>query len=165
MKDRRICAILAVLGFATLPSSTAVAAPPGLSVSSEAERREISEFTARFLSAFENLDLPAFMRCFASDATVFFPVPEPPERVVGREAIQDRFQRVFNGIRQSAASGPPYHRLVPEKTQIQILGPTAALVSFELHNTERIARRTLVLQKSQGQWLIEHLHASNVSSQ
>jgi hypothetical protein len=38
-----------------------------------------------------------------------------------------------------------------------------AVVSFQLRNAERIARRTLVLTKMNGQWLIIHLHASNTS--
>jgi len=38
----------------------------------------------------------------------------------------------------------------------------AQIVSFTLRNAERIARRTLVFKKVGGDWLIVHLHASNV---
>lgn len=158
-------AILLAVACMSFIAQTTLAEPANTVSSIDAERNEIDAFTARFLQAFENLDLPAFMACFADTATVFFPVPEPPERFAGKAAIQQRFQRVFAGIRSGAASGPPYHHLVPENTQVQILSAAEALVTFELKNTERIGRRTLVLKKSHGQWLIVHLHASNVPIQ
>jgi ketosteroid isomerase-like protein len=102
-----------------------------------------------------------FIACFADDATVFFPMPEPPERVQGKQAIQRRFEHVFASIRGTAKSGPPFHYLVPEDLSIQLISGHSAVVSFQLRNEERIARRTLVLTKMNGQWLIIHLHASN----
>ena len=42
------------------------------------------EFAASFLRAFEDLDMPRFIECFAQDATVFFPTLEPPMRYDGR---------------------------------------------------------------------------------
>ena len=122
---------------------------------------EIQAFVSQFLSAFENLDMPAFSACFSDEATVFFPSPEPPFRVIGRSAVQRQFEHVFAGIRKSAASGPPYHRLDPHDVLIQALDLKTAIVSFHLINAERTARRTLVLVKSQGNWRILHLHASN----
>jgi hypothetical protein len=133
--------------------------PPSVPI--ESQRHAVEEFIARFLSSFENLDMPVFIRCFADDATVFFPSPEPPERFNGRLAIRNHFQQVFDAIRKSASSGPPYHRLVPVDLEVQLLGVDAALVSFDLRNTERLARRTLVLKRVHGAWLIAHLHASN----
>jgi hypothetical protein len=43
------------------------------------------------------------------------------------------------------------------------LSGDTAVVSFHLRNSERIARRTLVMKKARGAWLIAHLHASNFS--
>jgi hypothetical protein len=43
---------------------------------------------------------------------------------------------------------------------VQLLGAETAVVSFHLHNSERTARRTLVMHKVRGKWLIAHLHAS-----
>lgn len=126
------------------------------------DRAAIEAFAREFLRAFENLDIQRFIACFADDATVFFPVPEPPERVTGKEAIQQRFERVFASIRSTAKSGPPFQHLVPEDLSIQLMPGQTAVVSFHLRNEERIARRTLVLTKMNGQWLILHLHASNV---
>ena len=127
------------------------------------DQQEIEQATAHFLTSFENLDMPAFIACFTDDATVFFPAPEPPERVTGMAAIRSRFQLVFDAIRKGASGGPPYHRLEPQDLQIQSLGADTAVVSFHLRNSERIARRTLVMKKVRGTWLIAHLHASSFS--
>jgi len=127
------------------------------------DQQEIEQATTHFLTSFENLDMPAFLACFADDATAFFPAPEPPERVTGKAAIRSRFQLVFDAIRKGASAGPPYHRLEPQDLQIQSLSAETAVVSFHLRNSERIARRTLVIKKVHGTWLIAHLHASNLS--
>ena len=118
----------------------------------------------RFVDAAASRDFDAIAECFSEDATVFFPIPEPPGRFDGREAIQRHFQQVFAGIRQSSASStPPFHHLLPEQLQVQLVGDTAAVVTFQMTSAERVARRTLVLQKRGDRWLIVHLHASNVA--
>jgi ketosteroid isomerase-like protein len=127
-----------------------------------ADRTAVEAFTRKFLSAFENLDMKQFIACFANDATVFFPMPESPERVEGKQAIEQRFEHVFASIRNSAKSGPPFQRLTPQQLSIQLMPGQTAIVSFHLQNEQRIARRTLVLINKNGQWLILHLHASNV---
>ena len=126
------------------------------------DRAAIEAFTRKFLRAFEDLDMKQFIACFADDATVFFPTPEPPERVEGKQAVQQRFEHVFASIRSTAKSGPPFHRLTPEDLAIQLIPGKTAVVSFHLRNEERIGRRTLVLTHTNGRWLILHLHASNV---
>jgi len=120
-------------------------------------------FAQHFLRVFENLDLAAFLHCFADDATVFFPAPEPASRFAGRQAIGERFERVFEGIRAGAASGPPWHRLDAEELAVQLLSPDAAVVTFHLRNEVRIARRSLVLRRTDAGWRIAHLHASNAA--
>jgi ketosteroid isomerase-like protein len=138
-------------------SSLASATEPNES----AKRAAIETFTRKFLRAFEDLDIQRFISCFADNATAFFPVPEPPERVDGKQAIQQRFEQVFASIRSTAKSGPPFHHLAPENVAIQMMPGQTAVVSFQLRNQERISRRTLVLINTNGQWLILHLHASN----
>jgi ketosteroid isomerase-like protein len=138
-------------------SQLACAAEPNES----GDRAAIETFTRKFLRAFENLDMQQFIACFADNATAFFPTPEPPERVDGKPAIQHRFEQVFASIRNTAKSGPPFHHLVPEDLAIQMMPGQTAIVSFHLRNSKRIARRTLVLINTNGQWLIVHLHASN----
>ena len=150
--------IVLAIAFLTAASPLACATEPN----ETEDRAAIKAFTREFLRAFENLDMQQFIACFADDATVFFPMPEPPERVQGKQAIQQRFERVFASIRGSAKSGPPFHHLAPEDLSIQLMPGETAVVSFHLRNEERIARRTFVLTKTNGKWLIVHLHASNV---
>jgi uncharacterized protein (TIGR02246 family) len=154
----KIC-IVTVLVFVAASAPFTVATEPA---NQSADRTAIEAFTRKFLRAFEDLDMKQFIACFADDATVFFPMPEPPERVRGKQAIQQRFERVFASIRGSAKSGPPFHHLAPEDLSIQLMPGGTAVVSFHLRNEERIARRTFVLTKTNGKWLIVHLHASNV---
>ena len=147
--------------FCLLPSNATLSA-----YSSPApERDEVQAVVRHFLVSFENLDIDAFMASFAHDATVFFPTPEPPDRFDGKNAIRDHFLKVFAAIRSSSkASAPPYHRLEPEQLEVQIPAPGSAVVTFHLRNSERTARRTLVLAKVAGHWLIVHLHASNLAA-
>lgn len=127
------------------------------------DERTVRDFSVQFLRAFENLDMPSFIACFADDAMVFFPTPYPPLRIEGKAAIQAQFQEVFAAIRADTASGPPYHTLQPENLVVQVLGADAAVVSFHLRNETRVARRSLVLRKAGADWRIVHLHASNVA--
>jgi ketosteroid isomerase-like protein len=136
-------------------------APPADPIQT-ADRRGIEEDTHAFLQAFENLDMARFIAHFADDASAFFPSPEPPSRVDGKSAIQRRFELVFQGIRaHSSRAHAPFHRLEPHGMTIQLLASDVAVVSFQLENTERVGRRTLVLKKRENRWLIAHLHASN----
>ena len=128
------------------------------------QEQEIREAVDRFIRAFENLDMPSFINCFANDATVFFPIPEPPRRFDGKGAIQAHFEQVFLAIRQSSRSPkPPFQRLVPENLKVQSVDDATAVVTFQMANAERIARRTLVFSKRGGSWIIVHLHASNIA--
>jgi ketosteroid isomerase-like protein len=115
-----------------------------------------------FLTAFENLDWETFRSSFADDACVFFPSATTPDVFCGRSAVEARFRIEFASIREAASSGPPYMQLHPDSLKIQVLDRGTALVTFELHNIIRIARRSLVFAKRQRAWRIIHLHASNV---
>ncbi len=150
------CIVLAT-AFLTAASPLARVTEPNES----GNRAAIEAFTRKFLRAFEDLDMPPFIACFADNATAFFPLPEPPERVEGKQAIQKRFEQVFASIRSTGKSGPPFHHLAPEDLAIQMMPGQTAVLSFHLRNSERIARRTLVLTNTNGRWLILHLHASN----
>ena len=97
------------------------------------QKREIRAAVERFLHAFENLDMHSFIHCFADDATVFFPSPEPPTRFDGIRAIQGHFEQVFAAIhRSSNSSNPPFHRLVPANLEVHLLGNRSAVVTFEM---------------------------------
>jgi ketosteroid isomerase-like protein len=145
--------ILALVFWLIASSSQALAA--------STTEKSVKTFTFNFLRAFEDLDMPRFIDCFTAEATMFFPSPEPSNRFDGKPAIQAHFEQVFAGIRAGATSGPPYHHLVAEDLTVQSLGTSGAVVSFHLRSAERIARRTLVLTRENGNWRIAHLHASN----
>jgi ketosteroid isomerase-like protein len=130
---------------------------------SDASAASAEEFARHFLRTFENLDMPSFVACFADDASVFFPLPEPPQRFDGKTAIREHFQQVFDAIRAGAKSGPPYHELHAEDLAVRRIGAAAAVITFHLRSAQRIARRTLVLGFERG-WRIVHLHASNVAN-
>jgi SnoaL-like protein len=117
----------------------------------------------RFLTAFENLDWGPFRAAFSDSATVFQPVPEMAERVTGPRGIDSTFRAVFAAIRAHAAGGPPYQRLVPTDLWIQPLSPGLVLVTFQLRNAERLARRTVLFRHEKAGWRILHLHASNIT--
>jgi ketosteroid isomerase-like protein len=121
-------------------------------------RRALSEF----LLAFENLEWDRFRSHFSSDVCVFFPSASTPEEFCGRVAVEKRFQQEFDSIRREAGSGPPFMHLHPDSLKIVMLGRSAALVSFELHNALRVGRRTILFRREAGAWRIVHLHASNV---
>jgi ketosteroid isomerase-like protein len=116
----------------------------------------------RFLRAFENLDWETFRMSFADDATVFFPIPEPPERATGRPAIEAQFRGVFDHIRRANPGGPPFQSLVPEDLRIERIGRDAVLVTWHFRNAARLARRTILMRRDTVGWRIVHLHASNV---
>lgn len=151
---RRALLLLPWTWFAAAPECGAV---PTL----RPEEPAVQTFVLHFLRAFEDLDMPRFIDCFADDATAFFPAPEPASRVDGKAAIRARFETVFASIGTGASGGPPYHRLVPENLAFQLLGHDAAVATFHLRNAQRIARRTLVLRRHGQRWQIVHLHASN----
>ncbi len=123
---------------------------------------EVERAVKEFLNAFERLDWQKFTAAFEDGATVFFPVPEPPNRFTGRSEFEPQFQKVFAAIRASNPGGPPYHQLKPEDLTVEVLADDVALASFHLRNDQRTARRTLVLVRTDNKWLIHHLHASNV---
>lgn len=127
----------------------------------DATEKSARAFATTFLRAFENLDMATFIACFATDATVFLPDPDPPMRYDGQGAIRDYFQSVFDEIRGDSMAGPPYHRLNPELLRVQVLDDDAAVITFHMTGPGRVARRTLVLHRQGGRWLIAHLHASN----
>jgi len=165
-RSRRRLVAFTILGLlAGLASSTAAQASGssaradgGWGVDSTAVHAALD----RFLTAFENLDWQTFRLSFADNVTVFFPVPEPPQRATGRDAVEAQFRRVFEEIRRANPTGPPFQRLVPEDLSIEPVARDVVLITFHLRNAERLARRTIVFHRDASGWRIVHLHASNV---
>jgi ketosteroid isomerase-like protein len=91
---------------------------------------------------------------FAEEATVFFPINNQPLRANGRAEIATAFAALF---------GPNYRGGLPkpENLRVQEFGETA-VVTFQFINPNVTSRRTIVLRREAGRWLIVHLHGSNI---
>ena len=113
----------------------------------------------QFLSAFSQLRLDEMLACFADDATAFFPGEHHRERLLGRAAIREAFNRVLERVR---ATGATVMRLDAEAMHVQPLGEVA-IITFHIRG-DHLSRRTFVLQERGGQWLIAHFHGSNALS-
>ena len=118
-----------------------------------------------FLSAFRNLDWDPFIATFATGATVFFPMPDAPQRANGIEEISAVFSPLFESLRSRKVIGPPYLEINPLGLNISDTG-TLAIVSFHLVDSIEdqavLCRRSLVWINDGGKWRILHLHASNL---
>ena len=124
--------------------------------------------TQAFVAALNNADLDALVETFAEDATIFLPFSSDPARVTGKERIRGAFDPFLQRVRASG-EGPPYLRISPADVHVQHFDGTA-VVTFHLGQfpapTEKepstFSRRTVVLRQIGGEWLIVHLHASNM---
>ena len=106
-----------------------------------------------FLNALDKGD-PHIAELFTEDATMFFPMNAQPLRLNGRAEIAAAFASLF---------GPGYRGGMPppQDLVVQRSGDTA-VVTFQTTNPNVTSRRTLVLRREQGRWLIAHLHGSNI---
>jgi ketosteroid isomerase-like protein len=125
---------------------------------------DIDAAMQRFLTAFNNLDMPAFLDCFSDDATVFHPPSPPPRsfqmRIQGRAEIRRTFEVVFAQIRTvSGKAAPPFQDLQPHDLEVQRFDDVA-VVTFHLGTAAARLRRTLVFHRAATGWRIVHLHAS-----
>ena len=113
-----------------------------------------------FLTAFDNLDWETFQTFIAPEATVFMPFTHLPQRLNGKAEIEATFRDFFDKVRQERP-GPPYLHLEMLDTAVHLHNNTA-LITFHLANDDHFSRRTLIWQQQAGQWLLVHLHASNM---
>lgn len=110
----------------------------------------------RFIESFEVLDLTSMMQCFSDDATSFFPSRHFPSKISGKQQITNQFEQVIKKIK---AAGLTQIALPVEDLEILNYGETA-LATFQIRDSD-LSRRTLILRKTDENWLITHLHASN----
>ena len=117
-----------------------------------------------FITAFNTLDWESFRAFFADDASLFNPdIPGAISlhRLDGRSEIERSFRVVFGSPPDgSGKSGPD---IVPENIRIQRFGE-AAILTFEFERPNHsFGRRTIIMNRSSGNWRIVHIHASNVT--
>ena len=116
-----------------------------------------------FVSVFSNLEWDKFTTFFAEDATAFFPPSAKyPYRANNKTEIEKVFKAFFDTIKAQKAN-PPYLTIKPIDLKIQIFSSTA-VVTFMLDDLNLLGRRTFILEKQNGKWLIVHLHASGVAT-
>jgi len=117
---------------------------------------DIQGVLIRFINAFSRLDLEEMMSCYADDATAFFPIAHRTTFLDGKDEIRKAFAEVIAKVH---AAGLNRLKMEPEDVKIQKLGDTA-IATFQIRDGD-LSRRTLVLRREQGYWIIQHLHASN----
>jgi ketosteroid isomerase-like protein len=135
------------------PNATAAQASPVQSAATD------------FIAAFNTLDETRFDAFWADDATLFFPASVPGTggaRLDGKTAITGLFHAFFASIRRNRP-GPNYLNIRPQDVHVQDYGDTA-IVTFHLRDDDAIARRTLVMRRQAGRWLIAHMHASRIAT-
>jgi ketosteroid isomerase-like protein len=122
--------------------------------------KEVEAAATAFLTAFDKLEWELFCAAIAQDATFFMPWPSFPDRLDGRAQIEQAFRPLFTELPQKKA-GPFYLDLHPTNLAIQVFGESA-VVTFHLAEVDHYGRRTAVFAKRGEQWLLVHLHASNM---
>jgi len=151
--------LIAAMGAATAGAQT----PPAAGPTPPPEVAAIAKTVDGFIEALNAADVGKLAPFFAPDATAFFPLAPFAERLENKEQITKVFAAFFESVRRGK-TGPPFMSLVPQDVAVQVYGG-AAVVTFYFKGPEIVSRRTLVLRRDGGTWLIVHLHASNLSAQ
>ena len=122
---------------------------------------ELCDFFRHYIYVFNDRDWKGFSNCLADDITVMFDSHDKPDRKNGRAEVEQMFRFLF------PQPGTPLNQdrfqIIPADLLIQDLGD-AAIISFNIKSPSQLARRSLVLQKRKGNWLIVHMHASSFAS-
>ncbi len=156
--NKNSCVLLLTLGLAALINIKGVAQ----TTTNESDSIEVSKTMTDFLQAFSNLQWNNFTHFFSDDATAFFPPSAKyPFRANNKEELEKIFKPFFEKVKKQK-SAPPYLEIIPKDLKIQTFS-SFAIVSFMLDDPGLFGRRTFVLHKQQGKWLIVHLHASGVA--
>jgi ketosteroid isomerase-like protein len=145
--------------FATVISLGALSAvPTTVHAQAAGEHREVRAAMAEFMDALNALDIDRIDRGFAETVTAFVPTAQD-SLVVGRPALTAIFRAFADRVRPTT----PRLSLVPQDLRVLRRGELA-VVTFQI--IERVPlptrRRTFVFQRTRGQWLIVHMHASDV---
>jgi hypothetical protein len=135
---------------------------PGIEVKNPitADEADLRQTLANFTEALNTCDFEKTMDLFLPEATMFFPLPETPLRAENKDEIAAVFKDFYAQVK-SGKSGPRCMNIKPGNIRIQHIGQAAA-VSFQIVSGPVTSRRSIILQKRDGHWLILHFHASNI---
>jgi hypothetical protein len=152
-----------VLAVAFLLILCGAAALPRCSWGQDRSRKTVEQALSTFLTAFDNLDWPAFRACFNDRPTMFHPSAPNIRRVDTREEFDAAWHLVFERIRKnSGRTSSPYVKLSPVDLRIDPVAENVSLVTFHLIDGGTLSRRTLVFRRYEDGWKIVHIHASNL---
>ena len=136
------------------------------------QETEVRNLMEDFLRAFNNLDWPAFRKCWVDNPVIFHPLlayNPTGKRIDDLPSFEASWHLVFGAIRDGAqkrgVTQPPFQNLQPKDLRIDFPAPTVAVVTFHLgpSSNNSLARRMFVVAKTADGWKITHLHASNLS--
>jgi ketosteroid isomerase-like protein len=125
----------------------------------------------RFLAALNHLSVEEMTPIFTNDATAFFPIAVFGQRLNGRAAIMDAFNKMFTQEKQriaqrhgvkGKATVVPAGMMTARDIAVQQIGKDTAVVTFDVGTGSLYSRRTAVVVARGGRWQIVHLHASNL---
>ena len=116
-----------------------------------------------FLAAFDSLQFEPFRNYFADDITMFFPFPQFPARINGKQEVGDVFGQFMSAQREGRAKAgqPAVMGITPRDLLVQMVTHDVAVVSFHLGSAETPARRSVIFRNSPAGWKVIHWHASS----
>lgn len=128
-----------------------------------ADSADVHAAAEGFLAAFDSLQFDAFRSYFADDITMFFPFPQLPARVNGKQAVEDVFGQFMAAQREARgkAGRPMIQGITARDLLVQMASRDVAVVTFHLGAEETPARRSLVFRNSPTGWKVTHWHASS----
>lgn len=140
-------------------------------VAQSPQEAEVRGLMSSFLTAFNNLDWPAFRKCWVENPVLFHPsVAQNPtgKRIDDVAGFESSWHRQFEIMRQGASkrgtTSAPFANIQPKDLRIDFVAPTVAVVTFHLESSATsIGRRMFVVVRTADGWKISHLHASNLA--
>lgn len=130
------------------------------------EKEKVKQAVEQFIKGINEMDVEAVGKALSTDATAFYPFSFTPKLLKGKEEIMAKQAEGFELMHQIYAQrGKPTPKtlgLAPADFEIQMLTNKVAVVNWHSPRPAHIGRRTAVLQKINGKWLIVCHHASNL---
>ena len=126
--------------------------------SSVSDEEAVVQVVRAFVRSIDYADWDSFVAQMADDANMFFPFA--PQRANTKQEIIAVMRPIFE---RNQERGPgPLFNFVPRDILVQMLGDHTASVTWMMDHPDFTQRRTAVLRKDGGRWLILSFHGSNM---
>jgi hypothetical protein len=129
-----------------------------MKVSAQTQRQALSVLDA-FFAAYSRRDLPECMALFIPDPDVVLIGTESDERLVGPDAIAERFRSDWSRTDEMSME-MRWHSLSGAADICWLAAEIMVNVSAEGNRLQLPARISVVLERRAERWLIAHWHAS-----